>query len=445
VIVLKGPRQIGKTTIQRQLIEHLLKVERIDPRRIFRVQFDELPGLEDVELPLHTLAWWYQRAVLGKTFNEAAQAGEPVYLFLDELQNMPHWSAELKGLVDHHTMHVLLTGSSSLRLTVAQDSLAGRLHDVEMGPLLLREIAQWRTGETIAPYYRHNGLSPFKDVAFWRGIEPWSRKHLAARDDAFEAWSERGGFPVAHAASGLDWGQVAEQLVQMVVQRAIQHDLRMGERGRRRSGTLLEAVFKLACRYTGQSPAIETLVEDLKASVHTGITWQRVAGYLAFLEGAMLLRLISPLEIRLKGKRGPSKFALCDHALRAAILGENMPLTVAGLAATPHLTDLAGRLAESVVGAFLAELPGMKLDHLPARGPDPEVDYIATIGLQHIPIEVKYRGTIDAARDAKGLTAFIEKPANNAPFGVLVTRDDGVVIDDPRIVPVSLPSLLFLR
>lgn len=44
VTVLRGPRQIGKTTLLNQVIEDLLK-SGVAPHRIFRVQFDELPEL----------------------------------------------------------------------------------------------------------------------------------------------------------------------------------------------------------------------------------------------------------------------------------------------------------------------------------------------------------------------------------------------------------------
>src|SRR5216683_5875054 len=42
ITVLRGPRQVGKTTILNQTIQSLLD-EGISPERIFRVQFDELP------------------------------------------------------------------------------------------------------------------------------------------------------------------------------------------------------------------------------------------------------------------------------------------------------------------------------------------------------------------------------------------------------------------
>src|SRR5712671_6964552 len=43
--VLRGPRQIGKTTLLNQVIQKLL-AEGIPPERILRLQFDDLPDLK---------------------------------------------------------------------------------------------------------------------------------------------------------------------------------------------------------------------------------------------------------------------------------------------------------------------------------------------------------------------------------------------------------------
>jgi len=44
ILLIRGPRQIGKTILQLQLIQTLLQ-DGVDPRRIIRVQFDDLPSL----------------------------------------------------------------------------------------------------------------------------------------------------------------------------------------------------------------------------------------------------------------------------------------------------------------------------------------------------------------------------------------------------------------
>ena len=73
------------------------------------------------------------------------------------------------------------------------------------------------------------------------------------------------------------------------------------------------------------------------------------------------------------------------------------------------------------------------------------MDFVLTIGTRRIPIEVKYRNRIDPHEDTRGLRAFLEKSVYNAPFGILVTLHDDVVVPDPRIVSMSLSTLLWLR
>ena len=121
-----------------------------------------------------------------------------------------------------------------------------------------------------------------------------------------------------------------------------------------------------------------------------------------------------------------------------------MPLDPEELLRFPHLSDLAGRIAESAAGYFLRSIIGLEVAHFPERGPEPEVDFVITIGEQRIPVEVKYRRRIDYG-DTVGLRSFIEKVQYNAPFGILVTMTDNDQIDDPRIVSLPLSSFLLFR
>jgi len=106
---------------------------------------------------------------------------------------------------------------------------------------------------------------------------------------------------------------------------------------------------------------------------------------------------------------------------------------------------LAGHIAESVLGYFLASIPNLGLAHFPERGIEPEVDFILTVGMRRIPIEVKYRKHVDPHDDTRGLRAFIEKSVYNAPFGLLVTLEDDVQVNDPRIIAVPLSTFLWIR
>lgn len=441
--VLRGPRQIGKTTLLNQVI-HALLDEGVSPERIFRVQFDELAALRTLSQPILDLGDWFEAEVLGASFNKAAWEGRQAYIFFDEIQNLDAWAPQLKHLVDMSPVRVVVTGSSALRIEAGRDSLAGRISTIEMGPLLLREVAEFRGFGSVAPLLPENGLAPLKEKEFWRELRVHGENHKEVRDQAFDAFSQRGAYPIAHAQADEPWERLADLLNETVIRRAIQHDLRMGPRGKRRDEHLLEETFRLACRYAGQSPSQPLYLDEIKRAMQTDAGWQRVLTYLKFLDGTLLLRLIEPMELRLKKRRGAFKLCICDHALRAAWLQEVVPLTPEALAEHSHLSDIAGHIAESVAGYFFRSIMNLGVAHFPQRDAEPEVDFVLTVGVQRIPVEVKYRRRIDY-NDTRGLRAFIEKAHYDAPFGVLVTLTDEVASDDPRIVSLPMSSLLLMR
>ena len=131
IVAVRGPRQVGKTTAQSQIIEALL-AEGVPPTSILWVQFDTLPSLQGVEEPILAIAEWFERHITEEPFNALARAGQKAYLFFDEVQNLDAWDAQLKFLVDTTAVKVLVTGSSALRIEQGRDSLAGRISTVEV-------------------------------------------------------------------------------------------------------------------------------------------------------------------------------------------------------------------------------------------------------------------------------------------------------------------------
>jgi predicted AAA+ superfamily ATPase len=448
ITAIRGPRQVGKTTLQQQIIQHLIQQEHIAPKRIFRIQFDMIPLLAEAgKTPILHLCNWFQQHILqGATFNEYAHQGEPVFLFLDEVQNIKDWAAQLKSLVDHNDLRVLLTGSSALRIKAGQDSLAGRISTFELNTLLLREIAAlrgWGTLEPILPF--SNGIHMLKELSFWQHLREYGQHQQEIRTATFTAFAERGGYPIAHRYPDTPWNELAEQLNESIITRVIRHDLRSGA-GRKRDPRLLEALFRLCCHYAGQTPDQSVFVPELQQAIGDNLSWRSIQHSLQYLNDSLLIRTIEPLEIRLK-KQGqhPSKICLCDHSLRASWLQEGITLTPQALQAAPELSDLAGHIAESIAGYFLRTLPGLEVAWFPKRSTEPEVDMVITIGLYRIPIEIKYRRRIDGHRDTLGLRSFLEKTVYNAPFGILVTLTDNVQVLDPRIVALPLSSFLLMR
>ena len=108
IVVVRGPRQIGKTTAQFQIIQDLLD-EGVDPKRILRVQFDDLETLGKLPEPILRISDWFERRITPKRFNALAQAGTTAYLFFNEIQNLDGWDVQLKSLVDNASVKVVVT------------------------------------------------------------------------------------------------------------------------------------------------------------------------------------------------------------------------------------------------------------------------------------------------------------------------------------------------
>ncbi len=119
VVVLLGPRQVGKTTLAKAILREW------EERAVYLDL--ELPSdankLRDPELYLRGLA--------------------DSLVILDEIQRVPDLFPVLRGLVDQHRIpgRFLLLGSASPELTRhASETLAGRVVRCELGPFWIAEV-----------------------------------------------------------------------------------------------------------------------------------------------------------------------------------------------------------------------------------------------------------------------------------------------------------------
>lgn len=104
-----------------------------------------------------------------------------------EVQNIDNWAIQIKFLVDHNTVKCLVAGSSSLRIEAGRDSLAGRITSIEIGALLLREIAGLRFAEHLESALPLNGLDALQDKGFWIDLRERGMSLKSVRDRAFYA------------------------------------------------------------------------------------------------------------------------------------------------------------------------------------------------------------------------------------------------------------------
>ena len=74
IVVVRGPRQVGKTTAQFQIIADLLE-EGVPSTNILRVQFDELASLRGTKEPILSISNWFERKITEDRFNALARDG----------------------------------------------------------------------------------------------------------------------------------------------------------------------------------------------------------------------------------------------------------------------------------------------------------------------------------------------------------------------------------
>lgn len=113
-VVLTGPRQVGKTTLSRQLMQSFPSAQYLN--------WDVLA--DRVVLQRQS---WNPRAKL---------------LVMDEIHKMPNWKAWLKGVIDGRLagQSLLVTGSARMEtFRQAGDSLAGRYFSFKLHPISVRE------------------------------------------------------------------------------------------------------------------------------------------------------------------------------------------------------------------------------------------------------------------------------------------------------------------
>ena len=122
MVILTGPRQVGKTTLSRQLL----------------TEFDDAQYL-NYDVPEH------RRVLTARAWNKKARL-----LVFDEIHKMSGWKPWLKGVFDGRSegQALLVTGSARMdTFRQAGESLAGRYFKLRLHPISVREWCQ-QTGAT---------------------------------------------------------------------------------------------------------------------------------------------------------------------------------------------------------------------------------------------------------------------------------------------------------
>jgi len=326
--VVAGPRQVGKTTMVRQVSDDLQAMT-------FYASADD-PTLS-------ASTWIEQQWYLAR---QAAKPGRNVVLILDEIQKLPNWSSTVKQLWDEDThnhlpLKVVLLGSTPLLLQQGlTESLAGRFEKIIATHWSYKEMQkafQW----TLSQYIYFGGYP--------------GTATLIAEENRWRSY-------------------VNDSLIETTISRDI---LLLNTINK---PALLRRLFELACHYSGQILSYQKMTGQLQDAGNT----TTLAHYLELLTTAGMVTGIAKYAGQVVRQRGSSPKL---QVLNTALLSAQSTYSFDQAQKNPAVW---GRLVESSVGAYLlnsALVHGMKVYYW--RDANKEVDFIVQWGEKIIAIEVK--------------------------------------------------------
>jgi len=353
IVILKGPRRTGKSTILYQIADHLVK-NGVSPFDILFLSFDDIKVRGDLD---DLLAAYEQ--IRRKTLKEGV-----VYCFLDEVHFLPEWSAYIKKYFDRrYPVKFLVTSSSASLFRKTVESLAGRTVEEVLLPLSFREYALYHIQEKEFADFLEQG-----DVTSYE-------KELRI---LFERYLQRGGFPhLLDIESPPLWLKLMdEDVVGKVIYRDLVdlYNIREPEK--------LEKTLLYLARITGQLLNVSNLSQD------TGVSRPHLEKYIFYLEQAYLIFQLDRFSISAaRAARGLSKIHLIDPGIVRIFGGVSSDFILESVVAR-HLLDRTRRL------------------HYYRNGY--EIDLVAEIEGVVVPYEVKNKD-MPEKRDFAPMLDFMEK------------------------------------
>ena len=334
--VLSGPRQTGKTTIARRLIDELAISSHY-------ASADE-PALKGTA--------WIEQQWETVRFQSAKKSA---VLILDEIQKIPDWSETIKRLWDEDTanalrIHLVLLGSAPLLIQSGlTESLAGRF---EIIPVTHWSFPEMRDafGWSIDQYICYGGYPGAADLLAGNG-----------EDDVFARWRH----------------YIMDSLIEMTVSRDILLMKRIDK------PALLRRLFDLGCAYSGQILSYQKMLGQLQDAGNT----TTLAHYLDLLDAAGLIKGLQKISVeKIRQRASSPKLIVLNTALMTAATNRN-------LQTAKTEPDYWGHLVESAIGATLVNsLKGSGSDVYYWSGNNREVDFVVKNKKKLIAIEVKSGG-----------------------------------------------------
>ncbi|PLW80536.1 hypothetical protein C0585_02080 [Candidatus Woesearchaeota archaeon] len=150
VLVLKGIRRCGKSTIMKQLMKKLID-DNVDKSNILYVNLDDLFFIDSLNTDLF-------KRIFDEYKNNLRPKGK-IYFFIDEIQKVPKWESFIRTMYDlDNDIKFIVSGSNSSLLSKELSTLlTGRNISFTIRPLSYFEFKEF-TNQNFVDYLEFGGF-----------------------------------------------------------------------------------------------------------------------------------------------------------------------------------------------------------------------------------------------------------------------------------------------
>jgi len=389
-VAIIGPRQVGKTTLAKQLAPDW--------------EYFDLENPEDYQLIAHDPGFFFKR--------HASQ------VIIDEAQLMPAIFNVLRSVVDQNrkeTGRFILTGSSSPDLlTQVSESLAGRITTMELGTLKANEFYQ----VPLSPFYQL-----FENKITKQSINELSKNRQPLQNSQLIYHWLQGGYPepiLANSRKFYDQWMTDYRL------NYVSRDI--GRLFPKLNKIAYQRFLSILSKLSGTILNKSQLARDIEVDEKT------IREYLTIAEGTFLWRMLHSYENNVKKSiiKMPKGYirdsGLLNYLLRIHDLND--------LYTHPNIGNLfeAFAIEEIIKGLQAKGIVNWQPYYYRTRG-GAEIDLILEGFFGTVPIEIKYGSTVQI-RQLTALREFVKE--HDLPCGIVINQGERLAWLTEEIVQIPV-------
>ncbi len=258
-LVIVGSRQVGKTTLMKQLFEEIKNEEKL--------WFDFDNPLDQKIFEDEEYKNIYGRLV------KMVKGSQRLFVFIDEIQNYPEITKIMKYLIDNYNVKFIVTGSSSFYLrNLFPESLSGRKFLYHLMPMSFRECLYFK--EKLS---RED--AKIKDINL---LIKEDKLVLKKFESDYDEYLKFGGFPEVVLTKD---SETKKQVLKNIFVSFFEKDIKIMA-DYKDVKDLRDLILLLV-------PRVGSMIDVTRIGAELGISRIKVYFYLEFLEKTFMIKLIS--------------------------------------------------------------------------------------------------------------------------------------------------------